>query len=393
MIDDAGNLSIDFLVGFTIFMITLIYVATLIPTLFIGLQSSSIDYDAVAYRTSVILAEDPGMPYNPSWETLPNISDSQILRFGLALSKDTPNILTPEKINRFFCSTEFVYPTDYQSRAVFGDYPYQFNISLQMAGSNVTQSIGDILPEDTIGRSVGTYGYSRRVIKVKEHSNATLDFSNFVVNTGPTPAPPSSLPLGIYTQNATTQDFSVYFNYTYLLNSGPDYNSIAYQINPLAPSGANGLIGGEGALINLTGLQALPKNGATVNLSSISIYKSISEAPLNTVQGSFGGPELPPKNPSQFLLYIDGNTTPVTSLPCNVTSNLSLYIPPGLLSYLGEGDTSTLLNVTMQFQLSQQDWYLNSTQVTPYGAFNYNYTNPNITQPHLEDGVMEVAVW
>ena len=102
MIDDDGNLSIDFLVGFTIFMITLIYVATLIPTLFIGLQSNSIDYDAVAYRTGVILAEDPGMPYNPSWETLPNISDSEILRFGLALSKDTPNILTPEKINRFF---------------------------------------------------------------------------------------------------------------------------------------------------------------------------------------------------------------------------------------------------------------------------------------------------
>ena len=148
MIDDAGNLSIDFLAGFTIFMITLIYVATLIPTLFLGLQSSSIDYDAVAYRTGVILVEDPGMPYNPSWETLPNTSDSQILRFGLALSKDTPNILSPEKINRFFCSTEFVYPDDYQSRAVFGNYPYLFNISFQMAGSNVTQSVGDIVPEN-----------------------------------------------------------------------------------------------------------------------------------------------------------------------------------------------------------------------------------------------------
>jgi len=171
MIDDAGNLSIDFLAGFTIFMITFIYVATLIPGLFIGLQSRSIDYDAVAYRTGVVLVEDPGMPYNPSWETLSNTSDSQILRFGLAMSKDTPNILSPEKINRFFCSTEFVYPYDYQSRAVFGNYPYLFNISFQMAGSNVTQSVGDILPED--------YGYSRRVVKVKEHSNATLDFSNF----------------------------------------------------------------------------------------------------------------------------------------------------------------------------------------------------------------------
>ncbi|MGA2699191.1 MAG: hypothetical protein ABSE74_06085 [Methanoregula sp.] len=172
MTDDAGNLSIDFLAGFTIFMVAFIYVATLIPGLFIGLQSRSIDYDAVAYRTGVILAEDPGQAIDPvtgsatpSWEA-PLIDPSGILRFGLALSKDTPNILSTAKINSFFCSTEFVYPGDYQSRAVFGDYPYQFNISLQMAGDNYTRSIGDILPEG--------YGYSRRVVKIKETSNATI---------------------------------------------------------------------------------------------------------------------------------------------------------------------------------------------------------------------------
>ncbi|MFZ0004948.1 hypothetical protein [Methanoregula sp.] len=395
MIDDAGNLSIDFLVGFTIFMITLIYVATLIPTLFIGLKSNTIDYDAVAYRTGVILAEDPGMPYNPSWETLPNTSDSDILRFGLALSKDTPNILTPEKITRFFCTSEFVYPSDYQSRAVFGDYPYQFNVSLQMAGSNVTQSIGDVIPDQD-------YGYSRRVIKVKEHSNATLDFSNFIVIPGPTPAPASNLPLRIYTQNATNQAFSIYFNYTYLLNNGFDNNNPAYEINPLAPSGSNGIIGGEGALINFTGLQHLPKNTITptnISLTTISIYYSKSMAPLGTGQNAFEGPELPPWNVTPFELFIDGNTTSATTLPMNVTNNISLFIPPGLLSYAGGDDSSTLLNVTLQFNLTdgygnpQSDWYLNSTQVMPDGAFEYNYTNPNITQPHLEDGVMEVAVW
>jgi len=388
MIDDAGNLSIDFLAGFTIFMITFIYVATLIPGLFIGLQSRSIDYDAVAYRTGVVLVEDPGMPYNPSWETLSNTSDSQILRFGLAMSKDTPNILSPEKINRFFCSTEFVYPYDYQSRAVFGNYPYLFNISFQMAGSNVTQSVGDILPED--------YGYSRRVVKVKEHSNATLDFSNF--NGGG--------PLAGYTQtkdqtnNATSQVFSVYFNYTDLLDNGPYNNNPAYQINPLAPSGSSGITGGEGALINLTGLSQIPQNPTTnVTLSTLSVYRSVSLAPLGTGQSPFVGPVLNASNPSQFELFIDGNTTPVTTLPMPVNDSVSLYIPPGLLSFLGQGDSSTLLNVTMQFNLTdgnnnpQPDRYLNSSQMPPYGAFQYNYTNQNITQPYLKDGVMEVAVW
>ena len=60
MTEDSGIMSIDFLVGFTIFLITFIWVATLIPGLFIGLQSHTIDYDAVAYRAGVILVEDPG---------------------------------------------------------------------------------------------------------------------------------------------------------------------------------------------------------------------------------------------------------------------------------------------------------------------------------------------
>ena len=74
MIDDTANLSIDFLAGFTIFMIGFIYVATLIPGLLLGLQSSTIDYDAVAYRTGVILVEDPGFPV--SWENPGIYSDN-----------------------------------------------------------------------------------------------------------------------------------------------------------------------------------------------------------------------------------------------------------------------------------------------------------------------------
>jgi len=66
MTDDAGNLSIDFLVGFTIFLLAFIWVVSLIPGLLIGLQSYTVDYDAVAYRTGVILVEDPGEPALPS---------------------------------------------------------------------------------------------------------------------------------------------------------------------------------------------------------------------------------------------------------------------------------------------------------------------------------------
>jgi len=63
--DDSGNLSIDFLVGFTIFLIAFIWVVSMIPGLLINLQGYTIDYDAVAYRTGVILTEDPGVPAFP----------------------------------------------------------------------------------------------------------------------------------------------------------------------------------------------------------------------------------------------------------------------------------------------------------------------------------------
>jgi hypothetical protein len=129
MTADGGNMSIDFLVGFTIFIIVFIWVATLIPGIMIGLQSNTIDFDAIAYRTGVILVEDPGWPASPGWESYDDVQKANITRFGLAISKDAPNILSEDKVNRFFC-TSFVYPEEYQQRAIFGDRPYHFNISL-----------------------------------------------------------------------------------------------------------------------------------------------------------------------------------------------------------------------------------------------------------------------
>ncbi len=41
---DSGNLSIDFLVGFTIFLLAFIWVATMIPGLLLSVQANSVDY-------------------------------------------------------------------------------------------------------------------------------------------------------------------------------------------------------------------------------------------------------------------------------------------------------------------------------------------------------------
>ena len=79
MTNSDGNLSVDFLVGFSIFMIAFIWVATLVPNLFLGVSSHQIDFDAVAYRTGVILAEDPGNPSVPDdpWQMYLRIRQGQ----------------------------------------------------------------------------------------------------------------------------------------------------------------------------------------------------------------------------------------------------------------------------------------------------------------------------
>jgi hypothetical protein len=201
---DHGAMSIDFLIGFTIFILAFVWIATMIPGMLVGLHATNIDYDAVAYRTGVILAEDPGWPETPGWETkLDEAKDMDIIRFGLAVRKDSPNILAQKKIDRFFnLSTPanptvgFIYPDDYQPRAIFGDYPYKFNITLRDVQREKFYSVGDILPEDTVtsGSRVVEYGYIRRLVKIKSTSNASINLTdasrkNFYLNTSWRPTP------------------------------------------------------------------------------------------------------------------------------------------------------------------------------------------------------------
>ncbi|MEN6442735.1 MAG: hypothetical protein WC391_03990 [Methanoregula sp.] len=351
MTDDAGNLSIDFLAGFAIFMVAFIYVATMIPSLLIGLQSNTIDYDAVAYRTGVILVEDPGMPVNPPWETRTDLEKDLVVRFGLSLSKDTPNILSSAKVDRFFCSTAFSYPDDYHQRVIFGDYPYHFNISVQETGSEVTRSIGDLIPDG--------YGYIRRVVKIKGTSNATIGTTQITAHNYQSK------------DNVTTDIFSVHINCTKLLEQ---VTNPAYQIDPRR----------EQIVINLTDLSTTvnppPIPMPITNLSSIIIYRSEPTPfdpfpPLAEVR-TYDTP------------YIDDNSTAVLSLPHYVNNSVSLIFPGGFFYDMASHNTQLYINYT--FEHDTPSWYLNSSVS---GPFDYNYYSENVTQPQLYDGIVEVAVW
>jgi hypothetical protein len=368
MTDENGNLSIDFLAGFTIFMLAFIWVVSMIPGLMIGLQSYTIDYDAVAYRTGVILVEDPGWPVSPPWESFIDQQKSNVTRFGLAISKDTPNILSEDKVNRFFCATAFVYPDDYRTRVIFGDYPYGFNISLIDDGGKI-KSVGDVLPNG--------YGYIRRPVKIKGASNATINQS-YIQNNGFTS-----------TDNATTHIFSILIDNPKLLGEVTDP---AYQIDPAR----------EQITINITDIRSTITNyppvinntTSTVILSNIRVFKQDG--------GAYSSVPLPATD----YPYIDGSSSRVTVMPAPVTDNITLRFSPQFFDRLKA--QSSRIYIALGFTVSPESTFLNNTQALPdfntldgqltfnnpnTTPFYYDYNTTNVTQPHLRDGVVEVAVW
>lgn len=183
MDNNSGQISIDFMIGFTIFLLGFIFVAIMMSGLLIGLQSKTIDYDAVAYRTSVILVEDPGepsvSPYAKSvdptkqWEMIDSAHKADIIRLGLAIGKDYPNILSRAKVEKFFNPSFFNYPSDYREKLIFGgsgSYPYYFQIKL-IDPKNYPPVGDQIYPEK--------FGFIKRAVYIKEPTNlAIIDGTN-----------------------------------------------------------------------------------------------------------------------------------------------------------------------------------------------------------------------
>ena len=350
MTKDSGALSIDFIVGFTIFLIAFIWVVSLVPGLLINLQAYTIDYDAVAYRTGVILVEDPGAPADPGWPVIRPRSEPwefmtdkrDVSRLGLAISRDTPNILSENKVNRFFDRSLLNITVDYRSKSIFGDYPYRFNISL--FDQEQTRSVGYGIPANT------SYGYIQRFVKIK----------GVVTNTTISGNEPYIRSNYINTENyVTTHIFSILINNTELHETATDP---LYEIDPEK----------EQIIINITDLEsARSDQNANITLKNIFILGTV---PLSTFPG----------------IIITTNNE-IQNLPKNDVKNISLKFSPLFFTtiYNLRGDIPLYVNLT--FVLQPNSTFLNSSKS---GPFDYNYEpENNVTQPQLRDAVLEVAIW
>ena len=341
-------MSLDFLAGFTIFMLALIMVVSMVPGLLASLESSNIDYDAVAYRTGVILVEDPGWPAYPPWELNDRDHKDEIERIGLAVSKDTPNVLLSTKIEKFF-NESFFDRDDYRSKAIFGDIPYSYSITLRSEDGAYNNRTGD-----TPGPR--PHGYIRRVVKIKEPSAAVIEGGD-------------TSPYLTLTPTSPTQTFTVRLNFSQLLDPG---RSPAYRIDPMTEP-INVTITDFNEFLNKTPTTP-PITNAT--LKSVTFWKGASGIPF-----PYDGDDT-----DFYTLRIDGGSglSPKPNVP--VESNISLVLKPAATS-LFTLDEKSILDI--RFTFGDNDYP--HTNIT--GIHHYDYNATNVTIPALKTGVLEVAVW
>lgn len=355
-VDESGQLSLDFLVGFSIFMLTLIIASSMLSGILIGLQSKKIDYDAVAYRTGVILVEDPGEPNafpnvvtieaTDQWEFIGHVQNDQVLRFGMSQYKSSPKILAHEKIESFFDRTIYPDLSDYRERIIFGDYPYNFNITLKRLDGGIIKTVGDPYPLDA------SYGYIRRVVQVKDPSSSTVDMYYYELDGG-------------------NGQFDMNVNFSELVNAtrGPKY-----WVDPLK----------ERVSFSLDNLSGIKDAGALdVYLKSVRLY---------FLSVDLAGIESYTPLPGSLDLIID-DVTPVKSsdIPPSgviVNDNIFMEFPPGYFiqpSKFTSGD-KTAMKFRFQFDPS-------TANVTGIARYQVAWSGLDYSPPTLDPAVLEVRVW
>jgi len=432
---------VDFLVGFTIFIFSLIIVANMVPSLLVGLQrTTSIDYDAVAYRTAVILAEDPGEPTEPDrymagdskpWDFY---TPAQILggqpagssvRFGLAVSRENPNILSQRRINRFFDDAfEVNNYQQYRKSLIFGQIAYGFNITLTRLNNQPVLSVGSPYPE-------GRYGYIRRYVKIKEYSSATI------TNKTPPQTPPRFHAVTEYMPpNSQYQYFRVSLSGPQLYKrteGGVDkfIYSPAYVIDPTQDNITVNL-GLEGFLNNshvnpdafadldtrlipsdtaawaqncddpLNEICSLPTSnpyyqGTPPNFASLrsitiqdstgNIFNDLIVANGGTITVVYHDPLTDTMKPLANL----NPPAPQPAVPVGKWVNLSISSIPDVIL-----DQTKGLDIVYQFgedprYIDGMAAYVPRTLIS--GTLLYDYNTANVTQPALFPGILEVAIW
>lgn len=155
-----GKLSLDMLMGLSIFLVTFIFIAQFLPTVFADVRNE-ISLAHEAYKVTVLLAETEGVWSNgtnngTNWEDYPSLWCDDNFTFLPGLMNDTPDFLSYEKILALNNATEKCYD---KIKEMLGlktpDREYNFNVSLESLDS---RPYNRILVKDKDGNVVLSAG-------------------------------------------------------------------------------------------------------------------------------------------------------------------------------------------------------------------------------------------
>ncbi len=362
-------LSLDFLAGFSIFLLALIIAVSYVPGFLIGLDSTQIDYDAVAYRTGVILVEDPGEFSPPpveeiySWEQLN--SKNYIERFGLAVSGRTPNVLSSAKIDRFFNDTFFDF-NDYQEKMLFSEWTYRYNISLKTEDGD-SYTTGDHVPE-------GTYGYIRRIVRIKDGSGIECDFgfNPWAKDFNRTWVNASATNSTNYLPTDPESNFIISLNHTELVDLSKDD---AFRIDPRTDPITITINNFNKSINNFSDISDVTLRGVKFRNWDMAKDQYIPYAQIQSYVFAVNNTNY---DLNESVILVD------TSTSHNVSTIYLHLNPTPQLNWQKNMDIVFDLVYNFTPSATGKHYFINGTQP-------YDYAN--VTSPALETGVLEVAIW
>ncbi|MCD1294135.1 hypothetical protein CUJ83_03895 [Methanocella sp. CWC-04] len=174
--NDRASMNVDFLIGVGVFLMAFLFLAYSIPGIFIPYQTNSVDLGSVIYRTSCILAEDPGWYTNTSvsparsdisWEDQENLAN--VTRIGLAVDKTIPNVLSKKKIAALNKSISYDLSRDKLGLNNSIVYDYNLTIEKMTPSGNMTLLLK--------GPTPGNYNveYMERNVLIDEGKRLLID--------------------------------------------------------------------------------------------------------------------------------------------------------------------------------------------------------------------------
>jgi len=358
VLDESGQLSLDFLIGFTIFLVGFIFAITMASGLLVSLMSKTVDYDAVAYRSGVILVEDAGWAldpvsniYTPDWELINPANRDDILRTGLAISKTYPGILSEAKINEFFFT---LISDDIHKKVLFdspvtqggiSQYSYRYNIRLSSIGPGLPIETGDEVPA---GRDTG---YIKRVVKIKQPSSAVIDVPAIIADIAD---PPS--------YHTSSGEFIVYLDIDTLYS-----RDSLYRIDPLT----------ENITIILTNLIVTP---IPSDCTEVSFYNDF--APFLSDMDALDATSTDTK----LETLIENVHYTIDDAAGTITLNLEPR-------FFFERDIKPRLDPRVFPGKYYFKFSFDPLLMPDGGVYNYGYTPPGADKPPLVPAVLEVRIW